>query len=119
MEQKNKFEEEGQLVIDIYQTPEKFVIESPVAGVKADDLDINISRDSVFIKGTRHHHSQINDDDYLYRECYWGPFSRSIILPQEVDAEKASVEFKDGILIIDLPKLIRKDEMKKIKIKTD
>lgn len=111
-------EPEGQLTIDVFQTPTEIVIESAVAGVSPDDLDINVTTDSVSIVGRRRREKQVQDEDYIYQECYWGKFSRSIILPQEVDPEEAKVTFKNGILSIRLPKLNRK-KSKKLKVKTE
>ena len=109
-------EPEGQLTIDVYQTPSDIVIESAVAGVDPDDLDIQVAADSVTIKGTRKREQQVKEEDYLYQECYWGKFSRSIILPQEIDAENAVATFgKNGILKIQLPKLSR-TKAKKLKV---
>ena len=109
-------EPEGQLTIDVYQTPSEIVIESAVAGVSPEDLDINATTDSVTIRGRRHKEKEVREEDYFYRECYWGRFSRSVILPQEVDPDAASVDFKNGILTIRLPKLNRK-KTKKLKVK--
>ena len=76
------FEEgEGQLTIDVYQTPEEVVVESTIAGVKPEDLDIAITNEAVTIRGKREKTETIKDEDYFYQECYWGKFSRSIILP--------------------------------------
>lgn len=111
-------EPEGQLTIDVYQTPSEIVIESAVAGVSPEDLDINATTDSVTIRGRRHREKEVKDDDYFYRECYWGRFSRSVILPQEVDPDAASVNFKNGILTVRLPKLNRK-KTKKLKVTKD
>jgi len=113
------FEEgEGQLTIDVYQTPEEVVVESTIAGVKPEDLDISITNEAVTIRGKREKTETIKDEDYFYQECYWGKFSRSIILPQEIDADKAVAALKNGILIIRLPKLNRQ-KTKKLKIKFD
>ncbi len=111
-------EPEGQLTIDVYQTPDDIVIESAIAGVKPEDLDITVQGDSVTVKGRRHHEMEVKDDDYLYQECYWGRFSRSVILPQEIDPEAATVSFKNCILVVRLPKLNRK-KSKKLKVKID
>ena len=111
-------EPEGQLTIDVYQTPNEIVIESAVAGVRPEDLDINVTNDSVTIKGRRHREKKVADDDYFYRECYWGRFSRSVILPQEVDPDSAGVNFKNGILTIRLPKLNRK-KAKRLKVEQE
>jgi HSP20 family protein len=100
-------EVEGQLTIDVYQTPDEIVIESTIAGVKPEDLDINITSETVTIRGERKRDKKISDEDYFYQECYWGKFSRSIILPQEIDPEKSTATLKNGILTIRLPKLNR------------
>ncbi len=109
---------EGKLTIDVYQTPAEIVVESAIAGVKPEDLDIDVSNDSITIKGERHHDEKIKEEDYFYQECYWGRFSRAIILPEEVDPDKASVNFKNGILTVKLPKLEKK-KAKKLKVKTE
>lgn len=106
---------EGQLTIDVYQTDSHIVIKSTIAGVKADDLDVNITNDMVTIKGKREDKTEETGRDYYYQECYWGNFSRSIILPVDIEAENASAEIKDGILTIQLPKA-EKVKTKKIKV---
>lgn len=97
-------EQEGQLTVDVYQTPDTIVIKSTIAGVKPEDLDVSITNDMVTIRGTRRHDEEVTDGDYYYRECYWGNFSRSIILPVDIVAEKADASLKDGILTIRIPK---------------
>lgn len=111
-------EPEGQLTIDVYQTPSEIVIESAVAGVAPEDLDIHISNDSISIKGKRSRNRKVEDRDYFYQECYWGKFSRSVILPQEIDPEGSFADFKNGILTVHLPKLDRK-KTRKLKIRMD
>lgn len=111
-------ESEGQLTIDVYQTDDEIVIESTVAGVEPDDIDIDISSESVTIRGERSKSETVSEENYLYQECYWGKFSRSIILPQEVDPDKAKADFKNGILRIRLPK-IAKGKMRKLKVKSN
>lgn len=110
--------EEGQLTIDLYQTADEIILESPIAGVKAEDLDISITNESVTVSGTREKERRIKEEDYFYQETYWGKFSRSIILPQEVDAEKSEASVKNGVLIIRLPKLNRQ-KSKKLKVQSD
>lgn len=107
---------EGQLAIDVYQTPDEIVVESAVAGVSADNLDIEITSESVTITGRRQRQHRVRKEDYLFQECYWGNFSRSVILPQEVDSEAAVASIKNGILKIVLPK-INKAKLKKLKVK--
>jgi len=106
---------EGQLTIDVYQTPADIVIKSTIAGVSPEDLDITITNDMVTIKGRREKDEVISEGDYYYQECYWGGFSRSIILPVDVEAERAEAGMKNGILTIRLPK-VEKIKTRKIKV---
>ncbi len=111
-------EREGQLAIDVFQTPDAIVVESPIAGVNSDDLDINITNESVTIRGRREHRTDVKEADYFYQECYWGRFSRSIILPQEIDPDKAEASIKNGVLTVILPK-VKRQKTKKLKVKID
>ncbi len=97
-------EEEGQLSVDVYQDKDNIIIKSTIAGVKPEDIDISINNDLITIKGKREMEETVKDEDYFYQECYWGSFSRSIILPVEVKADQAQAELKNGILTIVLPK---------------
>lgn len=97
-------EEEGQLSIDVYQTPDKLVIVSTIAGVKPEDIDITINNDMLTVRGKRERRKEIKDEDYLYSECYWGSFSRSIILPVEIELEKINAVIENGVLTVTLPK---------------
>jgi len=106
-------ETEGQLAIDVYQRGKKIIIKSTIAGVKPEDLKISLHHDLLNIKGHRSLNQEIKDEDYLYRECYWGSFSRSIILPAEVDSKKIEAELENGVLTITL----YKNEPGKIEIK--
>ncbi len=107
---------EGALTIDVYQTDNDIVIVSTIAGVTAKDLDVSITNDMVTISGARKNPVKVKQENYFYQECYWGPFSRSVILPIDVDAEKSAAELKDGVLTITLPKS-EKVKIKKIPIK--
>jgi len=111
-------EPEGQLTVDVYQTPTDIVVESAIAGVAPDDIDVNVTTDSISIRGSRKREKTVRDEDYLYQECYWGKFGRSIILPQEVDPEGAVVKFKNGILTVTLPKANKK-KIHKLKVRID
>lgn len=95
---------EGQLTIDVYQTDDDIVIKSTIAGVKPEDLDININNDMVTVRGERKQEEEVDSENYYYQECYWGPFSRSVILPVEIITEKAEATMKNGILTLRLPK---------------
>lgn len=95
---------EGQLTIDVYQTDTEVVIKSTIAGVKPEDLDVSINNDMITIKGERRNEESVSSENYYYQECYWGGFSRSVVLPVEVIAEKIEASLKNGILTIKLPK---------------
>lgn len=108
-------EGEGQLTIDVFQTEDDVVIQSTIAGVSDKDLDISVTNDMVTIKGTRAPEQKVKTSDYYYQELYWGSFSRSVILPVDVDADSAKASMKNGILTIRLPKLDR-IKTKKIRV---
>jgi len=109
--------EEGELSVDVYQTPSEIIIEAMVAGVKPEDLHLSITRDMVTIKGRRDGNTQVTHDDYFYKELYWGSFTRSILLPHEVEIEEAEAVEKHGLLIIRLPK-VDKARQTKLKVKS-
>lgn len=110
--------EEGQLAIDVFQTENEIVIQSTIAGVKASDLDITIQNDTVSVKGERKKVLGAEPQNYFYQECYWGPFSRSVLLPEEIKVEKSFAELKDGVLTLHLPKA-EKSRITKVKIIDD
>ncbi len=110
------FEPEGQLAVDVYQTDKDLIIESAIAGIKPEELDISIENDRVFIKGERVQSAEEKDKNYFYQECYWGLFSRQIILPVEVDPSRAQAEMKQGVLIIRIPK-IEREKKRKIEVR--
>lgn len=97
-------EYEGQLTVDVFQTRDDVVIQSITPGVKAEDIDITIANDKVTIEGERKKNVDIPIEDYFYQECYWGPFSRSVVLPVDVDVDNVEAKIKDGILTVTLPK---------------
>ena len=109
-------QEEGELPIDMYQTGEHVVIRALIAGVSPDDLDIAITRDMVTIKGAREEEREAADEDYYHRELYWGGFSRTILLPEEILIDEAEAKEKHGLLEIILPK-VDKDRSTRLKVK--
>ncbi len=98
-------EGKGQLPVDVHQTASDIIIRAFVAGVRPDELNISISRDMVELEGSRMEREQVAGPDYFTRELFWGAFSRTILLPQEIDVEASSASAKDGLLTIILPKL--------------
>lgn len=110
-------DKDAELTIDVYQTGEMIVIKSMIAGVRPEDLDVSITRDSVTIRGKREEERVSDVDDYLMKELYWGSFSRTVSLPEEIDVDEAEAVEKHGLLILKLPKLDKKRQSK-LKVKT-
>lgn len=108
---------DGELSVDVYETASQIIIKAIIAGVKKEDLEISLSRDMVSIKGSRQCEGTIDEDDYFHKELYWGTFSRSVLLPQEVDIEKAEATEDKGLLTIRLPK-IDKGRQAKLRVKS-
>lgn len=106
---------DGSLTVDVYRDEGDIVIQSTIAGATSQDIDISILNDMVTIKGARQPEAKVRSGDYYYQELYWGTFSRSIILPEEVDADGAKASMKNGILTIRLPTL-QKAKTKRLKI---
>jgi HSP20 family molecular chaperone IbpA len=109
---------EGELAVDVYQTPTHIIIKAMIAGVKPEDLDVSITRDMVTLRGKRERHTEGTAGDFFFQELYWGAFSRTIVLPQEVEIEEAEASEKHGLLTIRLPKL-DKGRQAKLKIKSN
>jgi len=95
---------EGQLLLDVFADDKNIYVKSTIAGVKPDDLEISINNDMLTVRGTRQEEEEVKKKDYFYQECYWGSFSRSIILPAEVKSDQISAILKSGVLTITLPK---------------
>lgn len=107
-------EMEGELPVDLFQTSDDVVLRAFVAGVPASSLDISISRDMVTISGAREVHDEVMEDNFYSKELFWGAFSRTILLPQEIDVDASAASSKDGLLTIIMPKL---DKTKQTKLK--
>jgi len=109
---------DGELAVDVHQTPTHIVIKAMIAGVRPEDLDVSITRDMVTIRGKRERASEGTAGDFFFQELYWGTFSRTIVLPQEVEIEEAEATEKHGLLTIKLPKL-DKGRQAKLKVKSN
>jgi HSP20 family molecular chaperone IbpA len=107
---------EAELLIDAYQTGDDIFIQTFVAGVIEKDLSIHITCNEVTIKGKRESKENISDNSYHEQELYWGEFSRTISLPEEIEIEKVEATNSHGFLLIKLPK-INKSLEKKVEIK--
>jgi len=96
--------EEGHLMIDMYENPDAVVVRSFVAGIEPENLEISIHHDMLTIRGHRHDVEEIHDDRFFHRECYWGNFSRSVIIPKPINVDQIRALFKNGVVTIILPK---------------
>lgn len=111
-------DEEGELLVDVYHTPDEIVIQAILGGVERDEIDISATQDMITIRATREHPEEVGRENYYYQELYWGTFSRSIMLPQEIDIDATQANFSNGLLTIRLPK-IDKERVEKIKVKME
>ncbi len=105
----------GQLAVDVYETKEKLYVKGRVAGVNKSDLDVSISDNTLTIKGTLSSGVEDDVENYFLQECYWGEFSRSIVLPVPVKEEEIEAILKDGVLTISFAK-VKQDTVKKIQV---
>ena len=97
--------EEGELAVDVYQDKNNLIVQSVIGGVKAEDLEIGVENGVLTVRGERKRQDKIKSQDYFYEECYWGKFSRSVMLPQEVKIDKIKANLENGLLTIILPKI--------------
>lgn len=111
-------EAEGELTLDIFDEGSHFIVQAMVAGVRPEDIDISFQDETLTIRGARRQEREVHEENYYAKELYWGKFSRSVVLPEEVDGEKAEATLKNGLLTLKLPKKSYLGT-KKIKIKTD
>lgn len=102
----------GELAVDVYQTPEAIVVKAFIAGVQPNSVDIALTREMVTITGQRSDEREAEEDGYFHRELYWGSFSRTILLPEEIDVDLAEATEKHGILMLRLPKINKKRQTK-------
>ena len=110
-------ETEGELALDVYQTASDIIVQTFVAGVKPEDLEIHITRDMLTLRGKREESHTTRGHDFFSKELYWGSFSRTISLPQEVEPEDAEAIERHGLLTIRLPK-IDKNKHSNLKVKS-
>jgi HSP20 family protein len=109
--------EEAELSIDVYQTPTDIIVQTMVAGVKPEDIELSISRDMITIRGQREESRTIDDDNYFTKELYWGKFSRTISLPAEVEPEEVEATEKHGLLTVKIKK-VDKEKKNNVRVKS-
>lgn len=119
--QKNEEEQiGGQLAIDLYEDDEYFVIQSTIAGLKPDEIDIQVDDNIITIKGERTNpvYNIVENKNVLLQECYWGFFKREVMLPSKINPDGIKASFKNGVLTIIIPKAEQKKK-RKISIEED
>jgi len=109
--------EVGQLSLDIYQKGKELIILAPIAGVNRDDIELSVTDDVLVIKGNRAPREEISEENYFTKECFWGGFSRAIVLPLGADPKKIDASFENHVLEIHIPILEEQEKTKIIKIK--
>lgn len=109
--------DEMELAVDVYQTPEDIIVQTMVAGVRPEDLELTIARDMITVRGKREESRNIDEENYFTKELYWGSFSRTILLPQEVEPEEVEATERHGLLTIKIQK-VDKEKKTSIKVKS-
>jgi len=90
--------------LDVYQTPSEIVVKAALPGVKPEDVNIDITGDTLTIKGESKAEQEVKREDYLYQERRYGAFSRSVLLPGGLKSDKAEATIEDGVLTLTIPK---------------
>jgi HSP20 family protein len=103
---------EGELAVDVFQNDDTIIVQSAIAGVAPENLEIFVDNDMLTIRGKRERSHTTQEKDYFFQECYWGGFSRSIILPTEVKGDAIEAELENGILTVSLPKMKRSKKVR-------
>lgn len=102
--------------VDVYQEKDNVIVETPLAGVDPDDVDISIEDNVLTLKGETRRKSEVDEENFHRKEVRYGSFYRQIALPALVVAEKAEATSEDGMLKITVPKT-KEAEVKSIKVK--
>jgi HSP20 family protein len=108
---------EAELAVDVFQSQNEIIVQTMIAGVKPEDLDLTIGREMLTIKGKRENEEKVIEENYFIRELYWGKFGRTILLPQEVEPDQSEAVEKHGLLIIKIKK-VDKEKKANLKIKS-
>ncbi|MBI2415543.1 MAG: Hsp20/alpha crystallin family protein [Candidatus Kerfeldbacteria bacterium] len=96
---------DGQLAVDVFQDDTNLYVKAIVGGSRPEDIEVHLNNDLLTIKGKRvHSETEMLPEQYYIQECYWGGFSRSIILPVDVLNDQVEANIVDGVLSIRLPK---------------
>jgi HSP20 family protein len=95
---------ESSMSIDMYETPDSVVVTSPIPGVKAEEIEVSVSGDTLTIKAEMKEEQEVNREDYLRRERRYGSCCRSVTLPGGLETDKAEADYTDGVLTLTFPK---------------
>jgi HSP20 family protein len=109
---KSWLSKQGELTVDVYQTEENIVIQTAIAGIKKEDIEIITEKDMVVIKGVRERPTEEEVKEFFIEECFWGPFSREIVLPEETDPSRIKATMKQGVLTVKVPRIEREKRRK-------
>ena len=90
--------------IDVHETADEIVVTAALPGMKADDVEITMTGQTLTMRGEFKADDRIEKDQYLYRERRFGSFSRTVQLPVRVEGDRAQAEFSDGVLRLSIPK---------------
>lgn len=103
-------EAEGQLSVDVLENGDNLFVIATMAGTKPEDISLHLNNDILTIRAKRYPPVS-GEARYFFEECYWGKFSRTIVLPVDVKSELVESEYKNGVLTIKLPKATRKQNI--------
>ncbi len=100
----DRTEEKFSPKVEIKEKDDHISIKAEVPGMSEEDLVLNLHRDYLILKGEKQTDSESDKDGAHYTECHYGAFQRRIPLPYEINIEKASADYKNGVLKIELEK---------------
>jgi len=95
---------EGALAVDMYETDDSVVVKTAIPGVKADDIEVSVTGDTLTIKAETKEEQEVKEENYLRRERRFGSYCRSVTLPGGLEADKAEANYENGVLTLTFPK---------------
>jgi HSP20 family protein len=104
----------NELAIDLFETSNEIVVLALIPGIDPANVDISATRESLTISGKRKEPKEVSEDDYHYRELYWGSFARTVQLPVEIETDNIRAQEKNSVFTIRLEKI---DRNKKTRVK--
>jgi HSP20 family protein len=90
--------------VDVFEKADKFVVKAELPGIKEEDIHVSVVGDTLSIRGEKKTETEVKEEDYYRSERSYGSFYRSIPIPSNVNADKISASFEDGVLEVALPK---------------